>query len=248
MLVDITVVLILLLGIVIGSKRGIVKMLAPLASLLCAFVLAMFVSAPVTEYFSANIIEPSLRTAIADTADSIGVQGVLDNLKSFSLPETAITDNLGEIEIPDTELTRKLKSGVLSGITSKIDFASITAIPETISVESLTDKLMQILHEPIQAMLKPICFGILFTVSLILFRIIFNFFSDIISGLKILATVSAVLGGAVGLILAVAISMLALIFIPKFLDNSSDIYNNIKTSLSGTVTQEIVSHLPEVKF
>lgn len=242
MLVDITVILILLVGIAIGSARGIIKMLAPLASLFCAFLLATFVSAPLLSGVS-GVVESSVRSAITNTADDMGVQGVIDSFKSFSLPEIDISDSLR-----DTEITRKLKSGVLSGITSKLDFDSITAIPTDISVESLTDKLMQILHEPIQAILKPVCFGALFFIGLLVFRLIFAFFSNAISELKVLGTVSAVLGGAVGLVLAVAISMVALTFAPKFLDSTSEIYESIQTSVSGTVTQEIVSHLPEVKF
>lgn len=242
MLVDITVILILLVGIAIGSARGIIKMLAPLASLFCAFLLATFVSAPLLSGVS-GVVESGVRSAITNTAEDMGVQGVIDSFKSFSLPEIDISDSLGE-----TEITRKLKSGVLSGITSKLDFDSITAIPTDISVESLTDKLMQILHEPIQAILKPVCFGALFFIGLLVFRLIFAFFSNAISELKVLGTVSAVLGGAVGLVLAVAISMIALTFAPKFLDSTSEIYESIQTSVSGTVTQEIVSHLPEVKF
>lgn len=242
MLVDITVILILLVGIAIGSARGIIKMLAPLASLFCAFLLATFVSAPLLSGVS-GVVESGVRSAITNTAEDMGVQGVIDSFKSFSLPEIDIPDSLR-----DTEITRKLKSGVLSGITSKLDFDSITAIPTDISVESLTDKLMQILHEPIQAILKPVCFGALFFIGLIVFRLIFAFFSNAISELKVLGTVSAVLGGAVGLVLAVAISMIALTFAPKFLDSTSEIYESIQTSVSGTVTQEIVSHLPEVKF
>lgn len=242
MLVDITVILILLVGIAIGSARGIIKMLAPLASLFCAFLLATFVSAPLLSGVS-GVVESGVRSAITNTAEDMGVQGVIDSFKSFSLPEIDIPDSLR-----DTEITRKLKSGVLSGITSKLDFDSITAIPTDISVESLTDKLMQILHEPIQAILKPICFGALFFIGLLVFRLIFAFFSNAISGLKVLGTASAVLGGAVGLVLAVAISMIALTFAPKFLDSTSEIYESIQTSVSGTVTQEIVSHLPEVKF
>lgn len=247
MLVDITVVLILLVGIAIGSARGIIKMLAPLASLFCAFLLATFVSAPVLSAISGTV-ESGIRLAITNTAEDMGVQGVIDSFKSFSLPDNAISDSLGEIEIPDTEITRQLKSGVLSGITSKLDFDSINAIPKDISVESLTDKLMEILHEPIQAILRPVCFGILFFVGLLVFRLIFAFFSNAISELKMLGTVSAVLGGAVGLVLAVAISMVALTFAPKFLDSTSEIYESIQTSVSGTVTQEIVNHLPEVNF
>ena len=242
MLVDITVILILLVGIAIGSARGIIKMLAPLASLFCAFLLATFVSAPLLSGVS-GVVESGVRSAITNTAEDMGVQGVIDSFKSFSLPEIDISDSLS-----DTEITRKLKSGVLSGITSKLDFDSITAIPTDISVESLTDKLMQILHEPIQAILKPVCFGALFFIGLLVFRLIFAFFSNAISELKVLGTVSAVLGGAVGLVLAVAISMVALTFAPKFLDSTSEIYESIQTSVSGTVTQEIVSHLPEVKF
>ena len=242
MLVDITVILILLVGIAIGSARGIIKMLAPLASLFCAFLLATFVSAPLLSGVS-GVVESGVRSAITNTAEDMGVQGVIDSFKSFSLPEIDIPDSLS-----DTEITRKLKSGVLSGITSKLDFDSITAIPTDISVESLTDKLMQILHEPIQAMLKPVCFGALFFIGLLVFRLIFAFFSNAISELKVLGTASAVLGGAVGLVLAVAISMVALTFAPKFLDSTSEIYESIQTSVSGTVTQEIVSHLPEVKF
>lgn len=242
MLVDITVILILLVGIVIGSARGIIKMLAPLASLFCAFLLATFVSAPLLSGVS-GVVESGVRSAITNTAEDMGVQGVIDSFKSFSLPEVDISDSLR-----DTEITRKFKSGVLSGITSKLDFDSITAIPTDISVESLTDKLMQILHEPIQAILKPVCFGALFFIGLLVFRLIFAFFSNAISELKVLGTVSAVLGGAVGLVLAVAISMIALTFAPKFLDSTSEIYESIQTSVSGTVTQEIVSHLPEVKF
>lgn len=242
MLVDITVILILLVGIAIGSARGIIKMLVPLASLFCAFLLATFVSAPLLSGVS-GVVESGVRSAITNTAEDMGVQGVIDSFKSFSLPEIDISDSLR-----DTEITRKLKSGVLSGITSKLDFDSITAIPTDISVESLTDKLMQILHEPIQAILKPVCFGALFFIGLLVFRLIFAFFSNAISELKVLGTVSAVLGGAVGLVLAVAISMLALTFAPKFLDSTSEIYESIQTSVSGTVTQEIVSHLPEVKF
>ena len=242
MLVDITVILILLVGIAIGSARGIIKMLAPLASLFCAFLLATFVSAPLLSGVS-GVVESGVRSAITNTAEDMGVQGVIDSFKSFSLPEIDIPDSLR-----DTEITRKLKSGVLSGITSKLDFDSITAIPTDISVESLTDKLMQILHEPIQAILKPVCFGALFFIGLLVFRLIFAFFSNAISELKVLGTVSAVLGGAVGLVLAVAISMVALTFAPKFLDSTSEIYESIQTSVSGTVTQEIVSHLPEVKF
>lgn len=242
MLVDITVILILLVGIAIGSARGIIKMLAPLASLFCAFLLATFVSAPLLSGVS-GVVESGVRSAITNTAEDMGVQGVIDSFKSFSLPEIDISDSLR-----DTEITRKLKSGVLSGITSKLDFDSITAIPTDISVESLTDKLMQILHEPIQAILKPVCFGALFFIGLLVFRLIFAFFSNAISELKVLGTVSAVLGGAVGLVLAVAISMIALTFAPKFLDSTSEIYESIQTSVSGTVTQEIVSHLPEVKF
>lgn len=242
MLVDITVILILLVGIAIGSARGIIKMLAPLASLFCAFLLATFVSAPLLSGVS-GVVESGVRSAITNTAEDMGVQGVIDSFKSFSLPEIDISDSL-----KDTEITRKLKSGVLSGITSKLDFDSITAIPTDISVESLTDKLMQILHEPIQAILKPVCFGALFFIGLLVFRLIFAFFSNAISELKVLDTVSAVLGGAVGLVLAVAISMIALTFAPKFLDSTSEIYESIQTSVSGTVTQEIVSHLPEVKF
>lgn len=242
MLVDITVILILLVGIAIGSARGIIKMLAPLASLFCAFLLATFVSAPVLSGVS-GVVESGVRSAITNTAEDMGVQGVIDSFKSFSLPEIDISDSLR-----DTEITRKLKSGVLSGITSKLDFDSITAIPTDISVESLTDKLMQILHEPIQAILKPVCFGALFFIGLLVFRLIFAFFSNAISELKVLGTVSAVLGGAVGLVLAVAISMIALTFAPKFLDSTSEIYESIQTSVSGIVTQEIVSHLPEVKF
>lgn len=242
MLVDITVILILLVGIAIGSARGIIKMLAPLASLFCAFLLATFVSAPLLSGVS-GVVESGVRSAITNTAEDMGVQGVIDSFKSFSLPEIDIPDSLR-----DTEITRKLKSGVLSGITSKLDFDSITAIPTDISVESLTDKLMQILHEPIQAILKPVCFGALFFIGLLVFRLIFAFFSNAISELKVLGTVSAVLGGAVGLVLAVAISMIALTFAPKFLDSTSEIYESIQTSVSGTVTQEIVSHLPEVKF
>lgn len=242
MLVDITVILILLVGIAIGSTRGIIKMLAPLASLFCAFLLATFVSAPLLSGVS-GVVESGVRSAITNTAEDMGVQGVIDSFKSFSLPEIDISDSLR-----DTEITRKLKSGVLSGITSKLDFDSITAIPTDISVESLTDKLMQILHEPIQAILKPVCFGALFFIGLLVFRLIFAFFSNAISELKVLGTVSAVLGGAVGLVLAVAISMIALTFAPKFLDSTSEIYESIQTSVSGTVTQEIISHLPEVKF
>lgn len=242
MLVDITVILILLVGIAIGSARGIIKMLAPLASLFCALLLATFVSAPLLSGVS-GVVESGVRSAITNTAEDMGVQGVIDSFKSFSLPEIDIPDSLR-----DTEITRKLKSGVLSGITSKLDFDSITAIPTDISVESLTDKLMQILHEPIQAILKPVCFSALFFIGLLVFRLIFAFFSNAISELKVLGTVSAVLGGAVGLVLAVAISMIALTFAPKFLDNTSEIYESIQTSVSGTVTQEIVSHLPEVKF
>lgn len=242
MLVDITVILILLVGIAIGSARGIIKMLAPLASLFCAFLLATFVSAPLLSGVS-GVVESGVRSAITNTAEDMGVQGVIDSFKSFSLSEIDISDSLR-----DTEITRKLKSGVLSGITSKLDFDSITAIPTDISVESLTDKLMQILHEPIQAILKPVCFGALFFIGLLVFRLIFAFFSNAISELKVLGTVSAVLGGAVGLVLAVAISMIALTFAPKFLDSTSEIYESIQTSVSGTVTQEIVSHLPEVKF
>lgn len=242
MLVDITVILILLVGIAIGSARGIIKMLAPLASLFCAFLLATFVSAPLLSGVS-GVVESGVRSAITNTAEDMGVQGVIDSFKSFSLPEIDIPDSLR-----DTEITRKLKSGVLSGITSKLDFDSISAIPTDISVESLTDKLMQILHEPIQAILKPVCFGALFFIGLLVFRLIFAFFSNAISELKVLGTVSAVLGGAVGLVLAVAISMVALTFAPKFLDSTSEIYESIQTSVSGTVTQEIVSHLPEVKF
>lgn len=242
MLVDITVILILLVGIAIGSARGIIKMLAPLASLFCAFLLATFVSAPLLSGVS-GVVESGVRSAITNTAEDMGVQGVIDSFKSFSLPEIDIPDSLR-----DTEITRKLKSGVLSGITSKLDFDSITAIPTDISVESLTDKLMQILHEPIQAILKPVCFGALFFIGLLVFRLIFAFFSNAISELKVLGTVSAVLGGAVGLVLAVAISMIALTFAPKFLDSTSEIYESIQTSVSGTITQEIVSHLPEVKF
>lgn len=242
MLVDITVILILLVGIAIGSARGIIKMLAPLASLFCAFLLATFASAPVLSGVS-GVVESGVRSAITNTAEDMGVQGVIDSFKSFSLPEIDISDSLR-----DTEITRKLKSGVLSGITSKLDFDSITAIPTDISVESLTDKLMQILHEPIQAILKPVCFGALFFIGLLVFRLIFAFFSNAISELKVLGTVSAVLGGAVGLVLAVAISMIALTFAPKFLDSTSEIYESIQTSVSGIVTQEIVSHLPEVKF
>lgn len=242
MLVDITVILILLVGIAIGSARGIIKMLAPLASLFCAFLLATFVSAPLLSEVS-GVVESGVRSAITNTAEDMGVQGVIDSFKSFSLPEIDISDSLS-----DTEITRKLKSGVLSGITSKLDFDSITAIPTDISVESLTNKLMQILHEPIQAILKPVCFGALFFIGLLVFRLIFAFFSNAISELKVLGTVSAVLGGAVGLVLAVAISMIALTFAPKFLDSTSEIYESIQTSVSGTVTQEIVSHLPEVKF
>lgn len=242
MLVDITVILILLVGIAIGSARGIIKMLVPLASLFCAFLLATFVSAPLLSGVS-GVVESGVRSAITNTAEDMGVQGVIDSFKSFSLPEIGIPDSLS-----DTEITRKLKSGVLSGITSKLDFDSITAIPTDISVESLTDKLMQILHEPIQAILKPVCFGALFFIGLLVFRLIFAFFSNAISELKVLGTISAVLGGAVGLVLAVAISMIALTFAPKFLDSTSEIYESIQTSVSGTVTQEIVSHLPEVKF
>lgn len=242
MLVDITVILILLVGIAIGSARGIIKMLAPLASLFCAFLLATFVSAPLLSGVS-GVVESGVRSAITNTAEDMGVQGVIDSFKSFSLPEIDISDSLS-----DTEIARKLKSGVLSGITFKLDFDSITAIPTDISVESLTDKLMQILHEPIQAILKPVCFGALFFIGLLVFRLIFAFFSNAISELKELGTVSAVLGGAVGLVLAVAMSMIALTFAPKFLGSTSEIYESIQTSVSGTVTQEIVSHLPEVKF
>ena len=238
MLVDIIVILVLIAGTIIGIKRGVFKMCAPLISCALSLVLAIFLSSSIAGFVIDSFINPSIENVIVETAETTGVSGVIDGLKSLSLPEID----------EDNPISELLSTGVLSGVKDTLDLSFIKQIPANISVEKLTDSILNALRVPLEAIIAPICFGFVLILSTIVLRIILGLLTSVLDNLVIVKSLSALLGGIIGLAMSVLFALVAVSVIPRFIDEGSDIRTAIESSVSGSIANEFVAHLSEVKF
>lgn len=199
-ILDIAVILILLLAIFIGYKRGFVKAAIKLVGCILAVIVAGAASIPLAagifDTFAAAKLEETIASKMTatDTASvTAGIEAVLDQLPG---PVTNALEAYG-MGSPE-QIIQEIKNS-LNG-----------------SAESIAHSVVKIAIRPVAvALLRTLCFFILFIVLMILVALVANLISRVFT-LPILRQMNGGLGAVVGIaegvvLIFVAVTVLQLI-------------------------------------
>ncbi|MEG0663630.1 MAG: CvpA family protein [Clostridia bacterium] len=180
-LLDIILVLIGLLCVYTGYKRGFIAALLSICSWIISFVLAIFLSGVISQFTYDNFIAPGVEKSISDTIkSSVDTQSLKNGIDTQLDKMPVIIKDVIYDTFPNLEnnLAKYLENDA-------------SEIPKTISHD--------IIKPVVTVAISMICFMILF----ILLSIIFGFIARRFRGrirIPIVGQANAILGGAIGII------------------------------------------------
>lgn len=172
-LLDLVVILIFLLCVAIGRKRGFIKMVSGILALAAALAVSSLFCAPVSEYVYDKAVEP----AITKT-----VEAKLDEVKGTA------TEELDEVyeSLPPIVKNLLAQTGVE-------DLSDLTATVPTGTNASIVDSVNEVIRPVFLPLLTALCSLLLFLITYIAASLILRMF-DIVAKLPLLKQLNKTLG------------------------------------------------------
>lgn len=196
-ILDGAVILIFLVAIWLGYRRGFVKSLIQLVGCVAAALIASTCSAPLAsgifDVFFAEKLEQSVAAKIGET-DEASVREALDGLLDELPGPVANTLKLYGLDTPES-IVGKL-DGAFGGSAEKIGQAVVSTVVKPVAV----------------SLLRMLCFSILFIALMVLVSILASVINRVFS-LPVLRTVNGLLGAVAGAVQGALIVLVAVMLV-----------------------------------
>ena len=191
-----------------------------------------------------------LQAYAAMVTNSEAVQGTaakIADVADVAVPENIqqkANETFGEL----SALFGGVSPTIMKSAVQTIDFKKLTNIAKaakSMPLSILIGSVLDLFQQPIVGVITPVCFGVIYVVSMLLVSIILNIVISILDKTTVLGTAIKVIGAIMGGIFGIAISLAIALIVKNTITVTSKLYTFTENSVSVKASDALFTWIDE---